>query len=351
MNILNGSKTLFVVNSFSGGGAENSIMGVTRNLRKKGIPVQLCALNRNSPQESTDSSNGLHLLERRWKSGIVATVRNLLMFRRLLDDLQPEILIANCELPELYVALVAPSSSVLVVVEHTSQPWRGRRILGRIVRTILRIRKTNWVTVSPTSSRIWFGSNSPIHIPNPIATPILGNSDLPSKTDVVFIGRLRAEKRPQWVIEAAIKNNLKVDLFGDGDQREWLESKYLDNSNNVYFHGYVMNPWDYVSLNSLVVVPSEYEGDGMAVAEAIIRNYSVLLAENSDLRRFNLPNSNYFLDQSDLTDKLATWKMSKGAAFAVPENIISSLISERDLEVISKRWNAFLSQFAIKAGQ
>ena len=351
MNSLNGSKILFVVNSFSGGGAENSVMGVTRNLREKGIPVRLCALNRNSPQDLADPSNGLYLLERRWKSGLIATVRNLLMFRRLLVDLRPEILIANCELPELYVALVAPSSSVLGVVEHTSQPWRGRRMLGRLVRTILRLRGANWVTVSPTGNKIWLGSNSPLHIPNPIATPHKWESDDRSRTEIVFLGRLRAEKRPQWVIEASIQNKLRVDLFGDGDQREILESKYLNTSSNVQFHGYVTNPWHQISLDSLVVVPSEYEGDGMVVAEAIIRNYSVLLADNSDLRRFNLPDKNYFKDQSELADKLATWKESKGEAFTIPKDVVNSLNIERDIEKISERWNAFLSQLVIKTKQ
>jgi len=346
MNSLTGSKILFVVNSFSGGGAENSVMAVTRNLREKGIPVWLCALNRNSSHDLADPSNGLYLLERRWKSGLIATVRNLLIFRRLLVDLRPEILIANCELPELYVALVAPSSSVLGVVEHTSQPWRGRRMLGRLVRTILRFRGANWVTVSPTDNKIWLGSNSPLHIPNPIETPHKWESNDRTRTEIVFIGRLRAEKRPQWVIEASIQNRLRVDLYGDGDQREMLESQYVNTSNRVQFHGYVTNPWDQISLDSLIVVPSEYEGDGMVVAEAIIRNYSVLLADNSDLRRFNLPNSNYFKDQSELADKLAIWKESNREQFTIPEDVMNALIRERDLGEISNRWKAFLYQLA-----
>jgi len=344
MNTENGSKVLFVVNSFSGGGAENSIMGVTRELRDKGIPVQLCALNRNDAQDSTESRNGLYLLERRWKSGLIATVRNLLMFRELLSKLQPKILIANCELPELYLSLVAPRSAVLVVVEHTSQPWRGRRLLGRLVRTILRFRKANWITVSSTRSGIWLGSKSPLHIPNPISTVRKGNPDELSRTEVVFIGRLRAEKRPQWVIDVSIQNNLRVDLFGDGDQREWLENEYTNSSGTVQFHGYVSNPWESISTNSLIVVPSEYEGDGMVVAEAIIRNYPVLLADNTDLRRFNLPDSNYFRDQSQLADKVRIWKEREGKVFATPKNIIDSLVRERDIDEIGNRWNAYLNQ-------
>ena len=141
--------------------------------------------------------------------------------------------------------------------------------------------------------------------------------------------------------KVAIKSGTKINSTKKMNYYETILSKHPF---------YKLHRSHFVNLNKIREIIKN-EGDGMVVAEAIIRNYSVLLAENSDLRRFNLPNSNYFLDQSDLTDKLATWKMSKGAAFAVPENIISSMISERDLEVISKRWNALLSQFAIRAGQ
>jgi glycosyltransferase involved in cell wall biosynthesis len=93
-------------------------------------------------------------------------------------------------------------------------------------------------------------------------------------------------------------------------------------------------------------VPSKYEGDGMVVAEAIIRNYSVLLADNSDLRRFNLPDNNYFKDQPELANKLATWKKSKGEAFTIPNDFMKGLIRERDLGEISNRWKAFLNKLA-----
>lgn len=345
MNTQNVNKVLFVVNSFSGGGAENSIMTVTRELRVRGIPVQLCALNRNSDHDSTEPTNGLHLLERRWKSGLIATLRNLLTFRTLLLNMQPKILIANCELPELYVSLVAPRSAVLIVVEHTSQPWRGRRFLGRLVRTILRFRKANWITVSATENEIWLGSKSPFHIPNPISIPQINNSNEVCRTEIVFIGRLRSEKRPKWVIDAAIQNSLRVDLFGDGDQRESLEREYANISNTVQFHGYVANPWECISKKSLIVVPSEYEGDGMVVAEAIIRSYPVLLAENVDLRRFNLPDSNYFQNKSQLADKLQIWKEGKGNTFAIPQDIITSLSCKRDIVEIGNAWKAYLDKF------
>jgi hypothetical protein len=93
-------------------------------------------------------------------------------------------------------------------------------------------------------------------------------------------------------------------------------------------------------------VPSEYEGDGMVVAEAIIRNHPVLLADNADLRRFNLPDSNYFRNQSQLADMLRIWKEAEGKVFATPKNIVDSLICERDIHEIGNRWNAYLNQLA-----
>ena len=86
----------------------------------------------------------------------------------------------------------------------------------------------------------------------------------------------------------------------------------------------------------------------MVVAEAIIRNYSVLLADNSDLRRFNLPDNNYFKDQSELADKLAIWTESNREAFTIPEDVTKALFRERDLGEISNRWKAFLYQLAVE---
>lgn len=343
MSPLNGSKVLFVVNSFSGGGAENSVMSVTRKLREMGIPVQLCGLNRNSPQDLTDRSSGLYLLERRWKSGIVATLRSLLMFRRLLGELQPEILIANCELPELFVAFSAPIKSRIICVEHTSRPWNGRKKMGTLVRKILRFRDVEWVTVSSSKENIWLGAKLPRYIANPVSSVGTANSRVCADPHLTFVGRLRPEKRPEWVIQAGIANATKVELFGDGLLREELESSYSHFLGTVEFHGYVVDPWALTCKNSIVVVPSEYEGDGLVVAEAILRGYPVLLIDNEDLRKFQLPNANYFKDESDLSEKIGQWRRSKGAVFEIPDEYVDSLRTTRGVDSITEQWSKLLS--------
>jgi glycosyltransferase involved in cell wall biosynthesis len=343
MTTTNPTSVLNVVNSISGGGAENVMMVITSKLHAASTGIHLCAINNDFPSEESVAIDEISTLDRKWKGGIGETVKALLEFRKLVRRLRPKVMVANCELPELYVAIAAPRKTKIIAVEHTSNPWAGRKILGTLIRTILRFRHVYWVTVSSDAKPIWCGSKSPQYIANPVlieeSTPLKNSQG----KNAVFIGRLRAEKRPDWLISSAIESGLDVDIFGDGNQGEMLRSKYSAESKMVRFHGYVTNPWGSVGKNSIVVVPSEYEGDGMVVAEAILRGHPVLLADNSDLRRFALPDENYFLDQGLLTVKLKEWKESPHAKFQVPGAIVKSLHKARNIDTIVQQWESLLT--------
>ncbi len=338
--MLSGSKSiLFVINAISGGGAEIATMDIFSELQKKGLPVRVCALN----GTALSKQQGTYVLSRQWKAGIIKTLGNYFAFRQLVRKLQPGIIVANCELPELYVALASPRNAKLICVEHTSNPWAGRRALGIVVRNILNLKKAKWVTVSSDSMSIWQGVGTPLFIANPISFPAEETFEGLEPTELVFIGRLRPEKRPDWLISAAIKAELRVDIFGDGNLKEILQERFSDFS-NLRFHGFVSKPWRYVSRDSLVVVPSEYEGDGMVVAEAILRGHAVLLADNSDLRRFRLPDENYFFDQDELQLKLVGWKKSDRKLFHVPDPVMKSLYTARDINTIVNQWENILTE-------
>ena len=302
----------------------------------------MCAINgsRDIVPEHT------YILHRAWKAGFLETARNYLEFVSLVRQLQPKIIVANCELPELYVAFATPRNVRIVCVEHTSRPWAGRRALGNLVRKILRLRGAYWITVTSESEAVWQGSLTPKYIANPITIETDAITTDRQDTDTVFIGRLRLEKRPEWVISSATQADLRVDIFGEGDLKEALQSTYSDQSANIKFHGYVSNPWKNISKDSIVVVASEYEGDGMVVAEAIMRNHPVLLADNPDLRRFALPDENYFLDAEELRSKLIVWKQSGKNAFHIPGYIVKSLHKTRDINTIVEQWEVLLSNLS-----
>jgi hypothetical protein len=105
--------------------------------------------------------------------------------------------------------------------------------------------------------------------------------------------------------------------------------------------GYLENPWFFVSPESLVVVPSEYEGDGLVVLEAIQNGNAVLLRDNIDLRRFNLSNEHYFEDGPDLTEKLLFFKKNL-TSFKVSGIVRDRLLDERSATNIGKKWSSFI---------
>ena len=180
---------LIISNSISGGGAENSMRLLNEELIVKGIDSILLCLNNSGNDVAL---NGEVILGREWRTGIVGTFKNFQAFVTTLKERHPSTVIANCELPELYIAFSPTRIRNLISVEHTSMPWAGRRSIGVIVRFLLRFRKTTWVTVNRTQNGIWPYGNDSTFIPNPVAAPTLDESR-ESKSPFVFVGRLRAE--------------------------------------------------------------------------------------------------------------------------------------------------------------
>jgi len=88
----------------------------------------------------------------------------------------------------------------------------------------------------------------------------------------------------------------------------------------------------------VVVVPSEYEGDGMVVIESIAQGFPLLLADNKDLRRFALPDVHYFKGQSELNKKIELGKKSNFRDYLVSPLIQEQVLAERSIEAVVQAW-------------
>jgi glycosyltransferase involved in cell wall biosynthesis len=331
-------KILFVTNSLSGGGAEDSAYAVYSELLNRGAKVKLCVLNSNSNDEIPD---GVIALSRQWKSGVFSTYRCFINFKKIIEAEAPEVLVAHCELPEMFCAFVKSRGIKIICVEHTSRPWFRRRALGAVVRLILRSKSAQWVTVSIPPKEIWLGLALPVPIANPVCSP-QGFSTMLSDSQIVFIGRLRKEKRPRWAIEAALKNDLKIALYGDGDELSSINESYSMKSSSVAILGFRKNPWKYIKSDALLIVPSEFEGDGLVVVECILRGNPLLVFDNEDLRRFNLPERNYFKSENDLIKKVSMGKIDRFHSLRPPGDLVDLLKHERDIELIGNKWEEIL---------
>jgi len=331
-----------VSNATSGGGAEKSMMALHQEFLRTGLDSNFVALNKNLPINRVLK---VTILNRRWKSGMRSTINNYFDFRKTIRSINPKILILNCELPELFGSLINFKGQI-ICVEHTTYPWHKKRNLGKIVRLILRVKKVQWVTVIKDNKKIWFGKNAIAYIPNPYV-PLSKTNKLSSlPPSITFIGGMKKNKRPEWVIKAGIKSDLMVHVYGDGPLKIILEEKYRNSLENIKFYGFQAGIWETLPINTLVVIPSEFEGDGMVVMEAILSGSPVALAENQDLKRFQLEDKHYFRNINQLCEIIKKYEKNNFKELIPPDSLKTNLSSARSLNTITTKWIELLSDIS-----
>jgi len=332
-------KILIVANSSAGGGAESAMKTLHLQFLKLGVDSQFCALMNDGSQSEFEE---LVTLSRRWKSGLGSTLKCLLQFNKLLMEFNPDVVIANCELPELFCALSLSPIKNIVVVEHTTQPWNGRKILGQLTRRVLKRRKAKWVTVSKIESDIWPLHIKPLRIPNcldiPVTSNVAGTSfDL---VRIISVGRLVESKRVDWQLELAQNLNLPIVVIGDGP----LRYSYCENFPSAEFLGFQDDPWQFIMPGDIMISASDYEGDGLVVIEAIIRNIPLLLRKTKDYLQFQLPESMYFSSKEELKDAILRARDEGTEKVLSPSEIRLNLISERKPESVAEKWLEFIKE-------
>ncbi|WOH38977.1 glycosyltransferase family 4 protein [Thalassotalea fonticola] len=100
----------------------------------------------------------------------------------------------------------------------------------------------------------------------------------------VFLGRLIPRKNVMFLVKAIeeLKNKydlrVTVEIFGDGPEFDELKEQA---SSDFIFHGFIDNPLNLISKESILVNPSYSEGMPMAVLEFISLGLPVLLSNIS----------------------------------------------------------------------
>lgn len=136
----------------------------------------------------------------------------------------------------------------------------------------------------------------------------LAESPLAASIEKIFVkppilvssGRLAKEKRQSALLDmlAILRQNgssARLIVLGDGELREslllhcaelgltawaaWEADKPCGDQFDVYFMGYVPNPYQYLSRSTLFLFPSAWEGFPLALCEAMILGLPVLSAD------------------------------------------------------------------------
>ena len=339
-------KVTLLTNSFTGGGAERASNTLVNALFDLDIETSIIAINA-GPEDLIKPLCEKYCLERPWRGGPWATVQAYLRLSRLIYRIKPNFLIINCDLPELLAAFLFTPSK-LIVVEHSSGPWPGRGSLGVFVRKLLKFRNAQFVAVS-SHLRIWPEKSKPAAVFNnaiPSSNRLVSGA---KQTDtrlkrLVFIGRLSKEKNPQYLIDISEKTNIRCAFFGDGIMREDLEHLSVKQLVKVDFFGHVTNPWEYINENDLLIIPSEFEGDGLVLVEGLFNNVPMLVRKIDDLLRFDLPSKNYCNSTEEFISRVNE-SSTNIASLRIPESIAEKILEGRKPKVIAQQWVDYLNSF------
>lgn len=102
----------------------------------------------------------------------------------------------------------------------------------------------------------------------------------------VYVGRLDNEqKRVDVLLKALvhIKGEWELMIIGDGNDKLMLNqlSKELRINSKVKWYGWSVDPWSLVKEASVLILPSDYEGFGLVLVEALCRGLPVISSDCS----------------------------------------------------------------------
>ena len=339
---------LIVTNAVNGGGAEKSSVTIFNCLVERKVNAYLCAINVPTINHSDSNAERIFSLNRKWKSGLYSTISAWFRFYEIYRSLRPQTIIVNCELPELFASLLIDRRTRFIFVEHTSKPWINRRSIGFFVRLINYFKKSLWVSVVDDTKGIWPTGKRAIYIANPVPFSQTRNSrdginreNEAMMKNLVYVGRLNKDKNVESVVKASLDLNLHLDVYGEGSLLGYLKELASKKDKLIEFHGFVANPWNQISFNHLVIVPSKFEGDGLVCLEAALNGNHLLLADNEDLRRLSFQNRHYYVDYEDMLKKVVEWKNGK-LSLQLNSFERKKIIEDRDPDQVIRKWQQII---------
>lgn len=337
-------RVMFVTNSPSGGGAERATNILVNALNENQVKVSLTTINHSEPDLIIPTCETFQI-KRTWQGGPISVLSAFFKFRRIVKFWQPSHIVLECDLPEFFGSFINGSFTKIVVLQ-SSKPWISRLKIGKFVRKRLKNQNSKWVAVS-NHFNVWYFNNQPdAVISNPIVLSdleVLTQNQMDNSINRIFyIGRLSEEKQPEWVLDIAHKCSLPLVVIGEGNLRGQLEQKSIELGAQSDFKGFMIQPWELLSSGDLLVVPSQYEGDGLVIVEAIARRVPIILNDIPDLRRFDLPDKHYCLNVADFASRIKEFRGSINN-LVVSEEKTNDILLDRDPNEIAKKWISMLS--------
>ena len=239
----------------------------------------------------------------------------------------------------------------VIIVEHANPAWSNRSLIGRLIRVLHFLKGTTFVAVS-SHLNIWPTTLKPSAVTlniipaSEITVDKHGNAAQINR--LVYIGRLaEIQKRPSWLIGISSQLNIPVLFIGDGAELERLKAYAVTRKVTAQFVGHQLDPWKFISIDDLVVVPSSFEGDGLVVIEAIARGIPVILSDIPDFRRFRLNTNFYAATEKDFVLRIIEGNRQT-TNFLVKDSDRARILAGRDKQSVVTSWEKIFHQLGEK---
>lgn len=292
----------YVINNLHIGGAEVLLLNFIKNLDKKKYKVFIYTLFRQN-----------FLKDEFVKSG--ATIRELGMRnnRQFWEIFQLAKLMSNDKLDivhthlcdaDIYGRIAGRIAKINVIVstQHSTDPWKIRKDLIRVIRSSIDRFTTRFCKVLICVSNAvatyhikWGVPKEKIHVIYPsvslkssIISQVSKKKELgisPDDIIVTTVGRIAPEKNQRMLIQSAfeiLKNNKNITflIVGDGPLKQEL-MKYTEHSyysKKILFLGNRRDVNELLYISDVFVLPSKHEGFPLSIIEAMQQGLPVIVS-------------------------------------------------------------------------
>ena len=213
--------------------------------------------------------------------------------RRLIRDERIDTVFSFLVHANVVASLAVRGDARLIQSIQTTQPkpawhWRAQRWAARRAERIL-VPSTSIVAAGVARSSIPLEKF--VVIPNAVDVAAFTRSPVPQESPdpypVGFIGRLDPIKRVPELIAAAgaLGKCVALHVYGEGPDRgrieRWVEAA---GGTSITLHGSIARPQDALAKIGLLVLPSEAEGFGLVLIEAMAAGVPVIATDAPGIR-------------------------------------------------------------------
>jgi glycosyltransferase involved in cell wall biosynthesis len=293
------TEILFVLPSFSGGGAERVVINLINCLHAKGVNVQLIVFNSHGPLRNRVLAEvPIDVL------GIGTLRGSIFSLVKKIRELRPNVIFSTFG----YVNVVLVTIRVFfpkqcrVWIREANLPsislknnrrewlmWLAYRVIyryaDRLLVTSQRMRK-EFIAEFRLSPRMIHVSTNPIDENEILQASVKPDDVASSALRYIACGRLTYQKGfdrlLEWFAELDIPN-ATLTIVGDGEKFEELKrlSSSLAIADRVTFTGFMSEPWEKFMSADVLLLPSRWEGMPNVALEALVCGVPVIATPES----------------------------------------------------------------------